>query len=296
MEDEDLDPAPIWDNLESFEGRAWHGSVDIITAGFPCQPFSVAGSRKGTADSRWIWSSIERIIRDVGPRLVFLENVPGLVQHGMPTILGTLADLGYDAVWDLFKASDVGAPHRRSRWFLLGQERILDASSKLERNVADAASDHRWRGERGPEAGAGAGGQRRRGSAERGGAMADGGSPRREGQQPDGPAARPARRSGRAEVADADGDGGQRQQERAGIEGARAGQPNGHGPDWRFPWPPGPGESERWATVEAEAQPAIRGMADGIPSRVDRLRMLGNAAVPDQAALAFRTLWKGLNP
>ena len=119
MEESRLDQAPVWDDLETFDGGAWRGCVDLITAGFPCQPFSAAGRREGVDDDRWLWPAIGRIIRDVGPRFVFLENVPGLVQHGLPHVLADLADLGFDAEWGLLAASDVGAPHRRQRFWLV---------------------------------------------------------------------------------------------------------------------------------------------------------------------------------
>ncbi len=116
----DLDVAPIWDDLSTFDGAAWRGCVDFISAGFPCQPFSVAGKRQGLDDERWIWPAIERIIRDVGPSLVFLENVPGLVSAGLGPVLASLHSLGFNAEWGLLRASDVGAPHRRERCFVLG--------------------------------------------------------------------------------------------------------------------------------------------------------------------------------
>lgn len=114
-----LDEAPVWTDLTTFNGKPWSGVVDIITAGFPCQPFSVAGKQLGTDDERWIWPDIERIIEEVEPGMVFLENVPGIVRHGLGPILQGLARLGFDAEWDLFAAQAVGAPHRRTRFFLL---------------------------------------------------------------------------------------------------------------------------------------------------------------------------------
>jgi DNA (cytosine-5)-methyltransferase 1 len=123
MEDSYLEPAPVWcGNLEGLDTAPFRG-VDILTAGFPCQPWSVAGKRAGTDDARWIWPAIASIIGDVGPRIVFLENVPGLLAGGVAEVLGSLAALGYDAEWDLFRASDVGAPHRRERWFCLAYAR-----------------------------------------------------------------------------------------------------------------------------------------------------------------------------
>ncbi len=115
-----LDQAPIWDDLTTFDGDPWRGRVDLITAGFPCQPFSAAGKRMGLDDDRWLWPDIERIIREVRPRYVFLENVPGVVRAGLPAVLHSLAELGFDAEWGLLAASDIGAPHRRQRFWLVG--------------------------------------------------------------------------------------------------------------------------------------------------------------------------------
>lgn len=97
--------------------------VTVVSAGFPCQPVSLAGARLAQEDARWLWPEAARIIGELGPRYVFLENVPGLLSanggRAFGDVLGSLASLGYDAEWDCFRASDVGAPHRRERWFLL---------------------------------------------------------------------------------------------------------------------------------------------------------------------------------
>jgi DNA (cytosine-5)-methyltransferase 1 len=119
MDDQALDQAPVWSDLTTFDGAPWRGRVDLITAGFPCQPFSQAGQRRGVDDDRWLWPHIAGIVADVGPRYVFLENVPGLVHAGLPHVLADLTDLGFDAEWGLLSASAVGAPHRRERFWLL---------------------------------------------------------------------------------------------------------------------------------------------------------------------------------
>jgi len=121
MEDATLDRAPIWDSIESFDGTAWRGLVDIVSAGFPCQPFSLAGKRRGLADERWIWPDIAEIIREVGPSYVFVENVPDLARHGLAAVLADLSEMGFDTEWDLFSAEEAGAPHRRERLFLLAR-------------------------------------------------------------------------------------------------------------------------------------------------------------------------------
>lgn len=89
--------------------------VDILTAGYPCQGESSAGLRKGTDDPRWLWPHVKRAIRDLGPRLVVLENVRGHVGRGLKLVIADLAALGYVGSWTCVRASDVGAPHRRER-------------------------------------------------------------------------------------------------------------------------------------------------------------------------------------
>ena len=132
MRDGWLDEAPIWDDVRSFDGRPWRGHVDLVSAGFPCQPFSVAGKQRAADDARNGWPHTARIIREVRPPVAWLENVPGLVSgsHGyFGRVLGDLAALGYDAVWCVLGARDVGAPHRRDRLFILA----IDANANRRR-------------------------------------------------------------------------------------------------------------------------------------------------------------------
>jgi DNA (cytosine-5)-methyltransferase 1 len=101
-------------NFDEFE------RVDGVIGGFPCQPFSVAGHNRGEDDERNMWPEVIRAIRALRPGFAFLENVPGLLNHEyFGRILGDLAEAGYDAEWGTFRASDVGAPHRRERLFIL---------------------------------------------------------------------------------------------------------------------------------------------------------------------------------
>lgn len=131
MADKTLDQAPIWDDLTTFDSGPWRGIVDIISAGFPCQPFSLAGNRKGDADERWLWPHIERIICDLRPRFVFLENVPGILtaSGGIGAVLSGLASAGFDAEWGCFSAAECGAPHRRERWFCLAYTNSIERSA-----------------------------------------------------------------------------------------------------------------------------------------------------------------------
>lgn len=106
----------------------WHNSLgsppfDVIFGGFPCQPFSHAGARRGTDDDRWLWPYFYDAIRLVEPRYVVIENVPGLrtISNGsvFKRILWDLADSGYDAVWSCVSASSLGYPHERLRIFVV---------------------------------------------------------------------------------------------------------------------------------------------------------------------------------
>src|SRR5437868_15209237 len=102
--------------------------VDLIAGGFPCQPVSLAGRRRGSADERWLWPEFARLIRVLRPRYVLVENVPGLlVGGGMAEVLGDLAALGFDAEWDCISAAHVGAPHLRYRVFIVAHAARLQS-------------------------------------------------------------------------------------------------------------------------------------------------------------------------
>ena len=110
---------PIWDDVTTFDGRPWKGSVDVVCGGFPCQDISSAGKGAGISGSRsGLWSEFARIICEVSPRFVFVENSPMLTSRGLGVVLGDLAELGYDARWGLLSAGDVGARHKRERMWI----------------------------------------------------------------------------------------------------------------------------------------------------------------------------------
>lgn len=119
MEAGQLDAAPIWSNLKTFDGRPFRGMVDILTGGYPCQPFSAAGVRKGADDPRHLWPFIREIVRTVEPLWCFFENVEGHLTLGYGDVYKDLRSLGYAVETGLFTASEVGAPHRRKRLFIL---------------------------------------------------------------------------------------------------------------------------------------------------------------------------------
>jgi DNA (cytosine-5)-methyltransferase 1 len=233
---------------------------DLICGGFPCQDISNAGKRAGIDGERsGLWAEFARIVRVLRPRVVFVENVRALLVRGADRVLGDLAELGFDAEWEVFRASDVGAPHLRERLFVLAYS-DRDGIRQL------AERDQR-------------GGRRER-EAERGDAEpVDGGAQLanaecagREGLLrgvPSGQRRQAVAQPGRRDVADTDG--GRRQ---CG--------------DLRHihRFPPGPAAISGWDGP----QPAICRGDDGVPGRSHRLRLLGNAVVRQQAALAWRTL------
>jgi len=121
-----IDDAPVWADAQTFDGRPWRGAVDVVTGGFPCQPFSTAGKRLGKDDPRNMWPATLRIIREVRPRWCLVENVPGIIAPYLGVILGGLAEAGYDAWWSCLPASALGAPHRRERlWVVAHANDIL---------------------------------------------------------------------------------------------------------------------------------------------------------------------------
>jgi DNA (cytosine-5)-methyltransferase 1 len=255
MEDAALDHAVVWDDLGTFDGRPWRGCVDILLAGYPCQPFSTAGRMRGADDPRHLWPQVARITGEVAPPFVFLENVAHHLRLGFPEVAGDLVGLGYRLAAGLFTAAEVGAPHRRERLFVLAH-REGDERADPARLVADAV------------------GRRQQGHAE-------------PDERPVGGRRQPASRRGDALRCDADVDDadGTRSQGRGDEPREHAGE--------RAPWPPGPQDAVGWARYLAVAphlEPGIRRGADGLAFRVDRLRLCGNGVVPLVAAHALRTL------
>lgn len=118
--DKILQPFPIWDDVQTFDGRPWRGRVDVVSGGFPCQDISAAGKGAGIDGERsGMWSHMARIVGEVLPRFVYVENSPMLVGRGLVRVIGDLTALGYDCKWGVLGADDVGAPHERKRLWLV---------------------------------------------------------------------------------------------------------------------------------------------------------------------------------
>ena len=112
---------PIWDDVQTFDGRPWQGIVDVVSGGFPCQDISSAGKGAGIDGQRSsMWNHMARIIREVRPRYAFVENSPLLTRRGLSRVLGDLASMGYNAKWGVLGAGNVGANHQRDRIWIVG--------------------------------------------------------------------------------------------------------------------------------------------------------------------------------
>lgn len=115
---------PIWDDVQTFDGKPWRGRVDVVSGGFPCQDISSAGKGAGiTGERSGMWSQMARIIGEVEPRWVLVENSPMLTSRGLDAVLRDLAQMGYDAEWGVLGAVDAGAPHQRDRIWVVARRR-----------------------------------------------------------------------------------------------------------------------------------------------------------------------------
>ena len=111
-----LPPFPIWDDVQTFDGHPWRGVVDVISGGFPCQDISAAGKGAGIDGERsGMWGQMARIIHEVRPKFVFVENSPMLTSRGLGRVLGDLANMGFDAEWGVLGHDRFGGQHRRDR-------------------------------------------------------------------------------------------------------------------------------------------------------------------------------------
>ena len=237
--------------------------VDWITGGYPCQPFSAAGKRMGEDDPRHLWPVIFEHVRALRPSGVFFENVSGHLTLGLDRVLRDLAGCGFRCAFGLYTAAEVGAPHRRERVFVLG----LDDSGRLGQGLDKAVRAGR-------DTAFGSGAELADGDCGRLSEFCEAHYPDRRDE------CRHDACGCDANVADGDES---RLEVRGQPEPERAHQ---------FPTRPGcaQGSDEPPRTVES----GMGRNAHGVPDRVDRLRALGNAVVPQQAEHAFVDLWKEL--
>ena len=256
MEENKVSPAPIWTDLKTFPYEKFLGQIDILTGGFPCQPFSHAGSREGVEDPRHLYPYISDGIGRCRPRLVFLENVEGIIssktEAGQSVLLYVLQDLenmGYIAEAGIFSASEVGAPHQRKRVFILANDDSqIRGRTSSEQQVKIKVEETTRRTP-----------------------IGDGCD---DAELADSSSARTKIRVSESE---------QRQE--------RDSEKFNYNSDRK--WPSRPGEPQHdWEEPRTTPKPQLGGAANGASSRVDRLRLLGNGVVPQTVEVAFRTLSK----
>ena len=139
-----LPPFPIWDDVQTFDGKPWRGIVDVVSGGFPCQDISAAGKGAGIDGERsGMWKHMARVVSEVRPRYVFVENSPMLTSRGLGVVLGDLASMGFDARWGVLGAADVGANHQRDRIWIVGTN-VANASMPNDSACSDTTG-HRKR-------------------------------------------------------------------------------------------------------------------------------------------------------
>ena len=223
---------PRWRDIrtltkESFYERTGRRTVDVISGGFPCQPFSVAGKQRGKEDERYLWPEMLRVIRELRPHCVVGENVPGIIRIAAGQVVKDLEQAGYHVVVLNFEAAAVGAWHRRSRVFFVASDDpdVADTDKRSMRNDGD----NQW---------------------------ATAGEKHQTGD------------TGAGEV------GAVYDTLRSGCQRIKRGEKSPELADGRC-----------WA-----AEPGVGRVAHGIPHRVDRLKCLGNAVVPQQAYPIFRVI------
>ena len=246
-----------WPNVRRYEDVSAVGGdtlepVELIAGGFPCQDVSVAGQRAGIQDGNrsGLWSEFHRIIREQRPRFGFVENVPGLLTIGMGRVLGDLADIGYDAEWEVLSAADVGAPHLRKRVFIVAHTQIVQCNGRNDNSRI----------------------------CQQGGTVSKFGNRSRTKDVADAisnATGATYRSSGRSSEQRWDDESvGQRD-----TVGSHTGDGSADVSDAQR-------ERENWWTTE----PDVGRVANGVPRRVDRLKGLGNAVVPQCAEWVGRKI------
>lgn len=129
---------PIWDDICTFNGKPWQGRVDVISGGFPCQDISAAGKGDGLDGERsGLWTQMARVVSEVRPPFVFVENSPMLTTRGGVRVIADLTQMGYDTTWTVMGAADIGAPHQRDRiWIVANTRQFRLQGNKQKQQVS----------------------------------------------------------------------------------------------------------------------------------------------------------------
>lgn len=269
---------PRIEDIREVTSESVREPVGVISGGFPCQPFSHAGKRGGTSDDRFLWPEMLRVIQCLKPRWVVAENVSGLlsIDEGLvfESVLSDLGRIGYETLPLHYPASGVGAPHKRDRVFIVGHAQCSDAGGDIRGESSRARMGVEWDGLVHPGRD-----EEKHVTDPSGQDVADaeriGQSPKGNGKldrtTSDAWQADQSRGVGKVSVAAANANGTQCQRGSVPV-GARKKHANISNTRW-------------W-----ESEPDVGRLANGIPGRVDRLKQLGNAVVPQQAYPIFKAI------
>lgn len=260
-------------NKESFYERTGMGAVDVVSGGFPCQPFSVAGKQKGKEDDRYLWPEMLRVIRELTPRWVVGENVPGILRLAAADVVADLEREGYHVVVFDFEAAAVGALHRRERVAFVGYAEHNGSPSCEISGSAIASGNRVQEGQDDARESAGAGGRGNDETVAYAINSERGGIDRREPESG-------FEKCGVA-LSDANDRSGtmRRNGELSTITSAERNRSHHGGRTSEY-------VAREWWAVE----PDVGRVAHGVPNRVDRLKCLGNAVVPQQFYPIFRAI------
>jgi len=133
-----LPPFPIWDDVCTFDGRPWQGIVEVVSGGFPCQDISSAGKGAGIdGDRSGLWREMARIISEVRPKYIFVENSPMLTIRGIGTVLGNLAEMGFDAQWGVLGAAHAGFDHQRNRIWIVAHTAEIGRKGRKQSTIQE---------------------------------------------------------------------------------------------------------------------------------------------------------------
>jgi DNA (cytosine-5)-methyltransferase 1 len=308
-----LDTAPIHTDLKTFPYRAFLNKVDILSGGFPCQPFSQAGLKKSTEDPRHLFPYIEKGIKQCRPAIVFLENVEGILSSttgdGQPVlqyVLRRLEALGYRSTAGIFSASEAGAPHQRKRVFILGM-----ANSNNDGHRENSRGNGKAEGLPSEHRSEVCGGLPNRTGEElansedigrRGWENTDGDNPEWLQEQ-----AGEKQSNLRSETEGCGGDSRGKELAYGSSEGLESdsrdfdGSAINNGDSTRHErgiapdclsgrWPARPGQPQFEWEEPRVVESKLGGKPNGYSQRVDRLRLLGNGCVPQTVEIAFLTL------
>ena len=295
----------VWEgDVRLFDPSEYAERVDCIHAGFPCQDISVAGKQAGVAEGTrsGLYREVLRIARTVRPRYIFLENVAAITSKGLDQVVKDVAEMGYDMRWCCLRASDVGAPHHRDRWWCLATDTRHKQSSGWKESSQGLQPDGGWKTWSEPASLCSILSDTNSIQRRTGGVGQDAGANGRDNATGICADVADTTSSESRESPEWEGwkDSGRRSDDPRRIESARSKDVadtisqrgcsrEAGGEDATDAWKPSRCQEFGWWEVESN----VGRVANGIPHRVHRLKGLGNAQVPLQAAVAFKILSKG---